>query len=485
MEEVRSLFDQVPLPFEYAKFPAPDEPRLPKDKEHMFYVNKGVITGLSLRGFLHGGFSRSNTMTRWNTSWGRQYEPPQYQRVKSWQKINHFSGAFLIGRKDDFHARMKELGERMNHWPEFYPETYFLPTDADDFEKVKGSDCKWIFKPAAAARGNGIMIMRIDEETELKRGVYQKYIDIPLLITRRKFDIRLYTLVTSINPLRIYMHQNGMARFATMEYNNSGSLDDLSMHLTNYSVNKESDSFIMAAGKEIVDNSKWSIQFLMEFMEKQGIDTKLLMSNLEKVAITALIAGICKIRETHFQNVRHRHSSYELYGIDILLDENLNPYIMEVNISPSMANDTKLDKSIKWPLMLDALNMARIVMCNPKSQDPCPEINKIDDAWKRCITSREQVEEPWDDPSFAEYVIIRDYIEELPRRGGFRRVYPKKKNMKSFYQYFDKMIYTDRVFNQWIEMDKVQRLKVLQKNWDQYVEKMNEISPPKMENPDT
>lgn len=60
------------------------------------------------------------------------------------------------------------------------------------------------------------------------------------MIDKRKYDLRLYVLVTSYDPLMIYIYDEGLTRFATQEY----SLDpkDLSkkyIHLTNYSVNKK------------------------------------------------------------------------------------------------------------------------------------------------------------------------------------------------------------------------------------------------------
>lgn len=59
-----------------------------------------------------------------------------------------------------------------------------------------------------------------------------------------KFDLRIYVAVTSFNPLKIYIYEEGMARFATEHYSGPVQLDNLCMHLTNYSVNKKSSQYV-------------------------------------------------------------------------------------------------------------------------------------------------------------------------------------------------------------------------------------------------
>jgi tubulin polyglutamylase TTLL6/13 len=62
---------------------------------------------------------------------------------------------------------------------------------------------------------------------------------------KMKFDLRLYVLVTGVNPLRIYLSKEGLARLSTKLYDevDDDNLNDMMMHLTNYAINKNSNKF--------------------------------------------------------------------------------------------------------------------------------------------------------------------------------------------------------------------------------------------------
>ena len=66
----------------------------------------------------------------------------------------------------------------------------------------------------------------------------------PSLLEGYKFDLRIYVAVTSFNPLKIYLYEEGLARFATELYSGAVQLNNLCMHLTNYSVNKKSAQYV-------------------------------------------------------------------------------------------------------------------------------------------------------------------------------------------------------------------------------------------------
>ncbi len=96
-----------------------------------------------------------------------------------------------------------------------------------------------------------------------------RYISNPFLINGYKFDMRIYVLMTSITPLRIYVYDDGFARFATEKYYfGQPFTSDRYMHLTNYAVNKQNQKFIpnIDATKDN-EGSKWSLVALKNYFQ--------------------------------------------------------------------------------------------------------------------------------------------------------------------------------------------------------------------------
>jgi hypothetical protein len=90
--------------------------------------------------------------------------------------------------------------------------------------------------------------------------VISRYISNPLLINSHKFDLRLYICVTSYEPLRVYIYKEGLARFASESYSTKAAKSNQYMHLTNYSINKKNDAFVMNENIEHDDvGFKWSL----------------------------------------------------------------------------------------------------------------------------------------------------------------------------------------------------------------------------------
>jgi|LauGreDrversion4_2_1035121.scaffolds.fasta_scaffold170820_1 hypothetical protein len=107
------------------------------------------------------------------------------------------------------------------------PETYVLPLELERFQSVFNSKAKgknlWIVKPSCSSQGKGIYLLnslsqlpKFDHNNETF--VVSRYIENPLLLGGHKFDLRIYVLVTSYDPLRVYVYREGLVRFASEKY---------------------------------------------------------------------------------------------------------------------------------------------------------------------------------------------------------------------------------------------------------------------------
>jgi hypothetical protein len=75
-----------------------------------------------------------------------------------------------------------------------------------------------------------------------------------LLLDKKKFDLRIYVLVAKLDPLECYFCNEGLVRLCTENYSKPTlkNSKDMCMHLTNYSMNKNSENYVEAD----LDNSE-------------------------------------------------------------------------------------------------------------------------------------------------------------------------------------------------------------------------------------
>lgn len=146
-------------------------------------------------------------------------------------------------------------------------------------------------------------------------------------------------------------------------------------HLTNYSVNKKSPDFQRNKDDSQDDyGNKWSLSALKKYLEREGIDQKPLWDAVEDVIIKTLISVEDRINAKTKQLCRHRYiyfhfwiltkfrnSCFEIYGFDILIDDNLKPHLIEVNILPSLSCSSPLDKKIKTTMLANAFHIIGII----------------------------------------------------------------------------------------------------------------------------
>ena len=335
------------------------------------------------------------------------------------QKYNHFISTFHLGRKDNLYKHFKYYKRLFPEMYNYAPATYILPNDSPDFEieYKKNKKTLWIVKPVNLSRGRGIHLLKGESEykslykksTQLSLPQYliSRYIDKPHLLNNKKYDLRIYVLVVSFAPLRIYLYNNGLVRFATEDYKR-GDLDNVFIHLTNYSINKnnlkyksnqnlknqqcelfpreETEGTEAEGGLEgeILDgeipegeenyngdentpdddSNKWSLIEYRNYFKKNGKGNimDMIWNQIEAIVIKTIIS----VSTEFYKNIypSKLNNAFELYGFDILIDEKFRAWLIEVNVNPSLHCTSPLDLSIKTDLISDIFNVVGILPYN-------------------------------------------------------------------------------------------------------------------------
>ncbi|XP_067680979.1 tubulin polyglutamylase TTLL5-like isoform X1 [Haliotis asinina] len=319
----------------------------------------------------HGFHEVHPNSADFNLLWTNAHlKPFTLRSMTEFQKINHFPRSYELTRKDRLFKNVQRMQQIKGHRHfDFIPNSFVLPGEYQDFcaafLREKGH---WIVKPVASSRGRGVFLINHPDQIPLDENIIVcKYLGNPLLVDGFKFDVRLYIAVTSYDPLTIYLFEEGLTRFATVKYEKSNKhIRNQCMHLTNYSVNKKSQDYVRNDDPDVEDyGNKWSLGALLRYLRSQGRDTAALMMRIEDVIIKTIISVELPIATACKMFMPHRGNCFELYGFDILIDDNLKPWVLEVNLSPSLACDSPLDLKIKANMLCDLFSLAGVVCHDP------------------------------------------------------------------------------------------------------------------------
>jgi len=307
----------------------------------------------------------------WNLWWKTQgFTSGEFEHCRPWQRLNHFPKSTHITKKDGLARNLRRMRTSYGgSMFEFFPLTFILPVEykkfVAEFSKQDGGQQSnyWICKPTEQSCGRGIFIFQdLHDLTYDCAVVVQKYIIKPFLISGYKFDLRLYAIVTSFHPFRLYIYHEGLVRFSTERFDLS-SLDNRFSHLTNTSINKTGPQY--SAEKESIGTGcKWTLSKLRHYLHKHNIDDRLLWHRITSIIIITLLSQVQEIPS-------NSSNCFELFGFDILIDEKLKPWLLEVNFSPALGNDCNQDELVKKPLLndiLEALNFTEVEVKRGKKE---------------------------------------------------------------------------------------------------------------------
>ena len=343
---------------------------------------------------------------------------PNNIKFNEYQKINFYPESNI--NKDELYIYYLNFNKKFPSEYNYMPEAFINPKDSKKIKEIFedynfGIKNLWIFQRAVNEDGGGVKFFRGYYQIGNARTInssflIKKYINNPFLINNKKFNIKAYALVTGLNPLRIYLYNDGLLLFNNYEFNlNKDQLKNNSVHFLDD--NWSSD-----------DGRIWNFSEFMNFCEKNEINYNKIKNKIIDIIIKSFISFYEYINEKVIEYNYSEKNFFEIFSFDFLLDSEEKLYLLKMTGDAKIETNTRKEIDLYNNLIIDTLNIIGLV---PFSHDEKHELLvKNDDKIKNINTIEEK---------------INDALCEISRpMGQFERIFPIKDNINKYEKFFEK-----------------------------------------------
>eukprot|EP00606_Chrysophyceae_sp_TOSAG23-5_P001593 GSChrysophyteH2.ASY1.ANO1.871.1 assembled CDS len=297
------------------------------------------------------------------------YRSPKRYRTPIFKDcvLNHIQGNSVLVTKKGLYFSVRDycIREGLNQF-DLIPRTYFLPTSKSSSEGGKNDDTQefvtynessmeqmmkddegllWICKPASLTnRGYGIKLLRgtkpdntaltkvAGQRARQEGWIVQEYIERPLLVAGRKFDIRVFRKAVKAEDkqLQAYFYNEPYVRTSWKPY----TLDDITdreCHLTNDAIQKKAEGYGQFEDGNKLTLHGWQDTITRDYANAPpNVVHGSIWPKIKELTALSINAGLAKLEKTSV------NKSFELLGYDYMVTEDFQPLLIEVNSNPSL-----------------------------------------------------------------------------------------------------------------------------------------------------
>lgn len=305
--------------------------------------------------------------------WMRKGYDPFFKALTQFQLLNHIPNERRIINKGFLTEHLQNYSRQQSHFDfsleDFYQETYCL-RDADQSNEFlqsqpdsENADELWILKPSHMSRGRGIRIIsnrseatpyvlesrKLGTQSSERGYIAQRYIRNPLLLDGRKSEIRIYWLIACLEPLQVLLYREGTVRLNSLPFKLNDFENQL-IHVTNVYQQENHPDF----DPSIV--LKWTFDDLESYVtNKLGLASAGFIENQLKPALKKYLAYV--VHAARDELIRRPNSGlfFGLFGADLILDDQLRPWLTEVQKGPGLSLSDPVKQRVIPPMLEEAV----------------------------------------------------------------------------------------------------------------------------------
>jgi len=326
---------------------------------------RNILTG--------GGFTYEPDPGQADSLWVRKNAHKYFPRLASHQVINHLPEESELINKASLARHLREYQRSCLpddlQLSDICQETWCLdvPEQREAFLSQRPvpprRDDLWILKPGGLARGEGVKILwnfeklkksfrqdgKLARHCVEERYVAQRYIQNPLLLDGRKSEIRVYWLVASVRPLMVLMYHDGTSRLNTLPFKLE-DFDNPLIHITNVYQQKKNPDYDPNV------SLKWSWPRLQVYInEHLGLADETFIEKQLKPHIHKALRFVVRATLHKLMIAHPRGHGYSLFGADIILDDQLHPWLTEIQKNPGLSYDDPVKATVIPPMLTEAV----------------------------------------------------------------------------------------------------------------------------------
>lgn len=286
---------------------------------------------------------KATDLDQYNLIWTHDYPFTTIKKLEPRQRINHFPGNGFITNKMTLSTT-----PRIPH----VLKAFRLPFEKDRYlEYVKQNPNKmWVQKSSSH---RGISIETSDTvNLDLSDTLVQEYMSNPLLIDGKKFDIGIYAVITSVEPIRVYIYDSeSLLRFCADPYLEKETGKFNSSNIDSFVVGDDyTPIWLMPSLLRYYIGANLSMkQTLNSYLRRFNKNGELIWEQIEET-----IKKVSKMKENHIARMSRMYQEannyndtsvegslnqfFELVRFDFIIDQDLNVFLMEANMSPNLSS---------------------------------------------------------------------------------------------------------------------------------------------------